>query len=309
MFGSFESSNFVLARYRRALGMRCELDPEQLANNLQAIAVKHFQTYSFHSLYFNLHDKTSEPTCDMPLVLNRNALIHQLMDHGGGSCFHHNAVFQAILDANHIENWLVSCLVHDPLHPENTFDFATHIAIVFKHQGVCYLFDPGWDGTSFSIFPVPQGDNPPCTHQQHQVRRTNHAEFPLTFEEMKPDGHCVPRYDFGLSPTAIEDYQDAIDYLNSPRYAFHTLFLFTQIDEQRNIIRFVNRRLIIQTLQGEVLHNDELPEEESVLQKITEHLGPQTGMLASLHTEDFKNPSLGVRVCESAASTLTMSCL
>lgn len=306
MFHKSEVPFFVLNRYARTLDVPIEIDPENLAENLQVLAIKHFQKYSFHSLYFNLKDKHSLEIKSMPLILEKNALIHQLIEDCGGSCYHHNAVFQAILEKNGIESWFVACLVHNPMKPEETFEAATHIAIVFKHQDILYLFDPGWDGTSFSMYPLPSVAGATIRHNSYQVRKMeSDAEFPFVFEEIKPNGTVVPRYDFNSRPTRLEEYSDAVRYLNSQDYAFHTLFLFTQLTDKQQVVRLINRRLIIQNLAGDERYNEDLPDDVSPMQKITELFGLQEGLIASVTVEDFKNPELGQLICQTAIPTLT----
>jgi arylamine N-acetyltransferase len=306
MFHKLETPFFVLNRYVSSLDASIEIDPARLAENLQNLAIKHFQKYPFHSLYFNLKDQRSLETKSIPLVLERNALIHQLIEDCGGSCYHHNAVFQAILEKSGIESWFVACLVHNPMKPEETFESATHIAIIFRYQGTLYLFDPGWDGTSFSMYPLPSSVGTAIRHDSYQVRMIEgEAEFPFVFAEVKPDGAVIPRYDFNIRATRLEDYSDAVQYLNSQQYAFHTLFLFSQITADQKIIRLINRRLIIQNLSGDERFNEELSDDVSPLQKITELLGEaETGLMASLQVEDFKNPQLGQLICQSLTTSL-----
>lgn len=103
--------------------------------------------------------------------MNKNALVHQLIEDGGGSCYQHNAVFRIVLEANGIESWFISCLVHNPMQPEETFKMATHVAIIFNYKNNCWLFDPGWNGTSFSIYPLPLISGDVVTINNHQVRK------------------------------------------------------------------------------------------------------------------------------------------
>ncbi len=290
MYAKTEAPFFLLTRYRQALGIPFQFTEDDISENLRRIAIKHFQTYPFHSLYFNLKD------ADMPL--DRNALIHQMMLDEGGSCYHHNATFQAILEANNIPCHLVECLVRNPRNPEETFALPTHIAIVFQHNDVSYLFDPGWDGSSFSIYPLPSTTGEIIQHSNFQVRRTDSPDFPFTFEEIKPDGTVTPRYDFNNRPTQLENHEGAIHYLNSEDYAFHTLFLFTRINQDQQAMRFVNRRLTMQTLNGVVIQDGPLPEDTSPLQQLTKQL-------EGLTPSDFKNPALGDLVCQSPVSSLT----
>ena len=306
MFHKPEVPFFVLNRYARTLVVPIEIDPDNLAENLRVLAINHFQKYSFHTLYFNLKDKHSSETQSMPLVLEENALIHQLTVDCGGSCYHHNAVFQAILGKNGIESWFVACLVHNPMKPEETFELATHIAIVFKYKDVSYLFDPGWDGTSFSIYPLPSTAGTAIRHNSYQVRKIeSEAEFPFVFEEIKPNGAVIPRYGFNSRPTRLEDYSAAVRYLNSQHYAFHTLFLFTQLTADQQVVRLINRRLIIQNIVGVERHNEELPDDVSPLQKITELLRLQVGLMASVSVEDVKNPELGQLICQASIPSLS----
>jgi len=211
-------------------------------------------------------------------------------------------VFQAILADNGIDSRFISCLVHDPMSPGKAFDLATHIAIIFDYKGQSYLFDPGWDGTSLSIYPLPEEANPVVGHGKHQIRRTNNPDYPFSFEEIKTDGTAVVRYDFNSTATNLADYEHAINYLNSETYAFYTLFLFTQINPDNQLIRLVNRRLIIQTIAGEELHNTELSEDVSLIERVTELLGSKEGLMIHLNVDDFKNPDLGRLICQSTAA-------
>lgn len=303
MFQKYEPPFFILKRYAQSLNIQIEMDSENLAENLQALAIKHFQKYAFHSLYFNLKDKKSSENQDIPILMNKNALIHQLMEDRGGSCYHHNTVFQMILEANGIESWFISCLVHNPMKPEETFKMATHAAIVFNYKESSWLFDPGWNGTSFSIYPLPSISGAVSKNNSHQVRKTDNPDFPFTFEEIRHDS-IVPRYAFSSRQTELEDFSEAIRYLNSRDYAFHTLFIFTRINAEQQIVRFINRLLIIQNLNGEMLFNETLTEESSIIQKLTELFGAQDGLMETIGTTDFKNPDLGNLVCHTPVSTL-----
>lgn len=286
---------FVLTRYYQSTQMPIKISSDDnIAKILHDAAVRHFKQYSFHSLYFNLRDKK--------IPLDRNALINQLLEDKGGSCYHHNAVFQAILVDNGIDSRFISCLVHDPMNPGTVFDLATHIAIVFDYKGQSYLFDPGWDGTSLSIYPLPDEANPVTGHDKHQIKRTDNSDYPFSFEELKADGTAVVRYDFNSAPTNLADYELAINYLNSKTYAFYTLFLFTQINSDSHMIRLVNRRLIIQTIDGEELHNAELPEDISPVERLTELLGSQVGLMTHIYVDDFKNPNLGSLICQLSST-------
>ena len=298
MFQEKNTTPFVLMRYYQSTKMSDRINAgDDIATILHDSAVQHFQQYPFHSLYFNLRNKEDPTKQDMIVPLNRNALIQQLLENKGGSCYHHNAVFQAILDDNGIDNWFISCLVHDPMTPEKTFDLATHIAIIFNYNDKLYLFDPGWDGTTLSVYPLPQGANQVAKHNKHQIRHTGNPDYPFSFEEIKSDG-AVVRYDFNSTPTNLADYERAITYLNSKTYAFNTLFLFTGINIDNDMIRFINRRLIIQTISGEEKHNAEIPKNISVIDKLNELLGYQEGLMANLNVDDFKNPDLGSVVCK-----------
>ena len=301
MFKQSESKPpfFVLQRYKDSLGITTHLSHDNIAECLREIAVKHFQTYAFHSLYFNL----TGPDTSIPL--NKNALINQLVETQGGSCFHHNAVFQAILENNGIASSFAACLVHNPMQPKRTFELATHITIIFNHQNTLYLFDPGWDGSSFSIYELPADIDSTTKQGNYQVRKTNNAHLPYTFEEIKADGSIAPRYDFSTKPTELKDFQDAITYLNSETYAFHTLFLFTRINSNQQIIRFVNHHVSIQNTHGETLNNYELNQDFPPLQHIRELFGSQEGLMQNLSVDDFKNPELGKLICPAPFLTLS----
>jgi arylamine N-acetyltransferase len=294
------STPLVLRRYYQSINTSIKINADDdIASLLHEAAVRHFQQYPFHSLYFNLRNKDHLTGEDIPVPLHRNALIQQLLVNKGGSCYHHNALFQAILEDNGIDSWFVSCLVHDPMSPDKTFDLATHIAIVFKHNDKLYLFDPGWDGSSLSVYPLPEPTDPVARDNQHQIRYTGHPDYPFSFEEIKPAG-AVTRYDFNLNRTNLADYERAIHYLNAKTYAFNTLFLFTKISENQEVIRLINRRLIIQSISGVERHNAELIENVSLLDTLTELLGPQEGLTKDLAMDDFKNPELGRLICQAA---------
>lgn len=303
MFQKSEPPFFVLKRYAQSLDIDIKMDSENLAENLQVLAIKHFQKYAFHSLYFNLKDKRNSENQDIPLLMNKNALIHQLMQDGGGSCYHHNAVFQMILEANGIKSWFISCLVNNPMKPEETFKMATHVAIVFNYKESSWLFDPGWNGTSFSIYPLPSISGDITRKNNYQLRKTDHTDFPYTFEEIRYDS-IVPRYAFSSQQTELEDFSEAIRYLNSRDYAFHTLFIFTRINAEQQIIRFVNRLLVIQNLNGEMLLNETIGDEISIIQKLTDLFSAQDSLMEMICATDFKNPELGNLVCQTPASTL-----
>jgi len=100
-----------------------------------------------------------------------------------------------------------------------------------------------------------------------------------------------------------------VQYLNSQHYAFHTLFLFSQITAEQKIVRLINRRLIIQHLSGDERSNEELSDEVSPIQKIVELLGSGAGLMASLSVEDFKNPQLGQLICQAPIPSLQASIL
>ena len=305
MFKKIELPFFVLKRYSQSLEMPIEMDSENIAANLRMLAIKHFQKYAFHSLYFNLKDQKSSENQDMPIELTREALVNQLIENRGGSCYHHNAAFQIILEANGIKSWFVSGLVHNPMQPEETFKMATHIAIVFNYKEASYLFDPGWNGTTFSIYPLPSISGAMMRTENHQVRKTDNPDFPFTFEEIRPNGSIVPRFNFCSKETRLENFRDAITYLNSEDYPFHTLFLFTRITSDEKIILFVNRRLIVKKINGDELHNEELSEETSIIQKLTALFGALDGFMEMINASDFKNPDLGHLICQTARSTLT----
>lgn len=292
-------STLVLNRYRQTLSISSlQLTKDNLAETLRSMAIRHFQKYPMHTVYFNVEG--------IPINLNRDALIHQLIQNESGSCYHHNAVFQAILEENKISSWFVACLVHNPVHPEETFRIPTHVAIVFEHEGMQYLFDPGWDGTVFSIYPLPSTSGEILRHLNHQVRKTDHPEFPFTFEVIHPDGTITPKYDFNSVPTPLLEFSDALNLLSSSDYAFYTLFFFSQINAAEQIIRVVNRRLSIENLNGEVIYSEDLAEDVSPLQKLAELLGPHVGLMEMLSDSDFKNPALGRLVCHAPAETHTI---
>lgn len=306
MFKKCESEKplFILKRYCQSLDIQSEIDTENLAENLRLLAIKHFQKYAFHSLHFSLKNNTNSDSQDMPLLLDRNALVQQLLTDGSGSCYHHNAAFQMILEENGIESWFISCLVHNPIKPEETFKMATHVAIVFNYQGSSWLFDPGWNGTIFSIYPLPSHSGEVVTVNNHQVRKTDNPNYPYLFEDIRQQGTIVPRYDFSSQRAPLINFADAIMYLNSKDYAFHTLFIFSRITAEQQIIRLVNRRLIIENMKGEEIHNAVLPEGMSIMQKVTERFGTQVGLMGMISADDFKNPDLGNLFCHTAVSTL-----
>lgn len=304
MFNRSKGNNtpFALTQYYQSIKMSIKINSnDDIATILHDAAVQHFKKYSFHSLYFNLRDK------NVP-INNRNALIYQLLEDKGGSCYHHNAVFQAILEDNGIDSRFISCLVHDPMNPGKAFELATHVAIIFDYNDQSYLFDPGWNGTTLAIYPLPVGVNSVAVNGKYQIRRTENPSYSFSFEELKTDGTSVVRYDFNSNPTNLADYTDAITYLNSKTYAFYTLFVFTQINADNHMISFVNRRMIIQTLSGEELHNAELPEDVSPLEKLTELLGPSEGLIADLQINEFKNSGLGSSICHSISTPIESMC-
>ena len=304
MFKKCEKPFFILQRYCQSLDIQVEIDTENLAESLRILAIKHFQKYAFHSLHFSLKNNTNSDSQDMPLSLDRNALVKQLLKDGSGSCYHHNAAFQMILEANDIKSWFTSCLVHNPMQPEETFKMATHVAIVFNYQGSSWLFDPGWNGIIFSIYPLPSNSGDVVTVNNHQVRKTDNPDFPFVFEDIRQKGTIVPRYDFSSKQMSLINFADAIAYLNSKDYAFHTLFIFSRITAEQQIIRFVNRRLIIENMNGEEIHNDVISEDSSITQKLTELFGTQVGLMDMISADDFKNPALGNLVCQTTVSTL-----
>lgn len=288
---------FVLRRYYSSIEFEtCEISSDtDIAQMLYKIAVKHFQKYSFHTLYFNLRDKRESINQNLLIPLNRNALIHQLLVDGGGSCYHHNAVFQAILEDHGINSWFISCLVYDSLNPQNTFDIATHLAILFNYNDKLYLFDPGWNGATFSIYPLPMEPGEVVIHGKYLVEKNNNEEYPFSFAEIK-NGKPVVRYDFNCTAKKLEDCRKAINYLNSEHYAFYTLFLFAKMTPLYHIF-FINRRLVIQTHSGEEKFNAKVPENVSILEQITQLLGSQTGLMANLDAFCFKNEDLGNLIC------------
>lgn len=282
--------NIYFARYVRNIDVSLRLDPSCLAQSLSDIAIKHFQKYAFHSLCFNLNKE--------PIELEKSALINQLIDEQGGSCFHHNVFFQAILENSGIESWFVRCLVRDPAHPEVSFQTATHIAIIFKHQENLYLFDPGWDGSSFATYPLPTSSETPTSDHGFQVRKKEASEsMPFVFEEIKPDSSVVPRYDFDVLPSSLADFQDAIVLLNANTYAFHHLFLYTQITKDNEIVRFINRTVIKQKLTGDERHTEVLEDTTSPIQTINELFDIESKIITSLNANHFKNPELGEFIC------------
>ncbi len=292
-----EKNYLVLQRYARGLSTDIHLNAdESIAAQLQRMAIEHFKRFSFSSLYFNVC-QNKDPLQNKPLLLNRNALIHELITNQDGSCYHHNALFQAILEFNNIDSWFVSCRVHDPMNPEKIFDMDTHIAIVFKVDNQLYLFDPGWDGTSLSVYPIPKTMNTVIQDGHYQIKYTEHPDYPFSLEEIKTQG-IVTRFDFNTKKAPLEQFEHAIDYLNSKDYAFDTLFLFTKIDDEARMIRLVNRRLMIQRISGEMLHNEQLPDDISIADQLRALFGPQEG-LTNLCVDDFKNPTLGALFCNA----------
>ncbi len=88
-------------------------------------------------------------------------------------------------------------------------------------------------------------------------------------------------------------------------YAFHTLFLFTRINSNQQIIRFVNHHVSIQNTHGETLNNYELNQDFPLLQHIRELFGSQEGLMQNLSVDDFKNPELGKLICPAPSLTLS----
>ncbi len=293
---NYENSPWVLKRYYQAVGGPPSTTTEvDLLSVLQAAAVQHFRHFSFSSLDFNLRDRS--------LPLDRNQLIHQLLGNKTGSCFHHNAVFHAVLENLGLHPDFIACLVHDPMQPGKRFELASHVALVFEYAGQPYLFDPGWDATSLSVLQLPTAEQPLARQGTYQVRYTGATDYAFAFEKIKADGTSIVRYEFNRTPTCLADYAPAVEYLNSERYAFRTLFLFTQIKDEE-LISFVNRYFIRQTISGEAIEHTLLPESVSVQAKLLEWLGSAEGLFANLTVSDFKNDALGNAICEDVALTM-----
>ncbi len=83
--------------------------------------------------------------------------------------------------------------------------------------------------------------------------------------------------------------------------------IFTQLTTDQQVVRLINRRLIIQNVAGNEQYNEELPHDVSPMQKITELLGLQEGLMASVGIADFKNPKLGQLICQTSIPALTAS--
>lgn len=284
--------SFVLRRYFQKINQTVHIEPQDnIALILEEVVKAHFSVFPFHTLHFNLKGSDG----NIFINLNRNALIQQLLTDGGGSCFHHNAVFQAILEANQIPCHFIACLVHNPANPETTFDIPTHIALIFSHNDTQYLFDPGWNGTIPHIYPLPETEG--AVHQvgKFQVRHTSNTQYPYSFEEIKPDGSTVVRYDFNQSESALKDFRPAIEYLNSETYAFHTLFLFT-LNINGKTLSCINRHMTLEN--EEKTEIVELDEGQSVFEKILEFRGYSLiGFMETLEPNQFKNPVLGQSIC------------
>lgn len=274
------------------------VDDCDICSVLPAAAVNHYRKFSFSSLYFNLRCSTSTGVQiqNRPFHLAQHTLIEELLNNRTGSCFHHNVLFLAILESAGIQCWIVSCIVRDPLNPERRFDLPSHVAIIFKHCGHEYLFDPGWDGTSLSVYQVPTTQNTLSRLGQYQIRRTYGRDYAYAFEKIGENESTVIRYEFNLIPSILSSHEESIAYLNSERYAFHTLFLYTRIKDN-TIFSFVNRRLISRTIDGEEIDNTVLPSNISLTDKLIEIFGPFEGLMVGLRSNMFKNIDMGRMIC------------
>eukprot|EP01036_Dinobryon_divergens_P023901 gene23901-32297_t len=272
---------------------------DSISSDLNAAAVKHFRKFSFSSLDFNLRCSTSIDLQiqNRPFHLEQNSLIQELLENKTGSCFHHNALFLAILESSGIQSWMVSCIVRDPLNPERRFDLPSHVAIIFNHGGNEYLFDPGWDGTSLYVHQIPIFPNTLSRLGQYQIRYTHDRDYAYAFEKIREEENStVIRYEFNLTPSNLSYHKESVEYLNSKHYAFHSLFLYTRIKDD-TIFSFVNRRLISRTIDGEEIESTALPTNISVTDKLLEIFGTCEGLIAGLSASMFKNIELGRMIC------------
>ena len=275
------------------------IEDNNISYVLHAAAVYHFRKFSFSSLNFNLRCSTSNESQihSRPFHLAQDTLIQELLDNRTGSCFHHNSLFLTMLQAVGIQSWIVSCIVHDPLNPEMRFEMPSHVAIIFYHFGNEYLFDPGWDGTTLSVYQIPTALNTTSRLGQYQIRYTYGRDYEYAFEKIREgDNTTIIRYEFNLTPSQLTSHEESVVYLNSKRYAFHSLFLYTHIKDN-TIFSFVNRRLNSRTIDGEEIENTALPSNISVTDKISEIFGPSEGLIAGLVASMFKNIELGRMIC------------
>ena len=267
-----------------------------LSELLQEVGIRHFKKYSFSSLDFNLKNRT--------IPLHSERLIHQLIENKTGCCLHHNAVFQAILLQKGIKSWLVECIVHDALHPGTRFAMPTHVAIMFDYNDQRYLFDPGWDGTLYSIYSLPETSQGVVKRGQNQIRHTGQADYPFAFELIKSDDSASVRYEFNVRAANLDCFHAALEYLNSEAYAFHTLFLFTRVSGDNRLVSLINRDLVIKDPQSVELLRERLPDDVSVITTLEEHFGNIHVALPGFVMQDFKNPALIDTLHPVAASEL-----
>lgn len=289
----------ILTRYYKFMEDSSLIIENDISSVLNAAAVNHFRKFSFSSLEFNLRcsNSSTEQVQNRPFHLEQYTLIQELLDNRTGSCFHHNALFLAILESLGIQSWMVSCIVRDPLNPERRFELPSHVAIIFNHSGNEYLFDPGWDGTTLSVHQIPTAPNTLSRFGQYQIRYSHGCDYSYAFEKIREeDNSSVIRYEFNLAPSKLSSHEESIAYLNSSRYAFHTLFLYSRIKDG-TIFSFVNRRLASRSIDGKEVENTELPSHISVTDKLLEIFGPCEGLIAGINASMFKNIELGRMIC------------
>ena len=255
-----------------------------LSESLHQVAIRHFKKYSFSSLDFNLKNRT--------IPLNNERLIHQLIQNKTGCCLHHNAVFQAILAQKGITSWLVECIVHDAINPGTRFAMPTHVALMFDYNDQRYLFDPGWDGTLYSLFPIPTESQRIVRVNENQIRYTGEVDYPYAFESIKWDESTSVRYEFNAKDAKLENFHEALDYLNSETYAFHTLFLFTRMRQDNLLVSLINRDLVIRDSQGVEILREKLLNDVSIITVLEEHFGDIRSALPGFDIENFKNADL-----------------
>lgn len=255
------ADEFRMDRYLARIGYRGPLKPD-LAT-LAGLQAAHVNAIAFEAL---------DPLLGRPVHLDLASVQNKLVEGGrGGYCFEQNALLQAALEAI---GFAVTCLsgrVRWRFEPDAPLGPRTHMLLKVDLADGPYLADVGFGSCLLDCpLKLEAGIEQPTAMGTFRLSRPDDGLYWLAAKQ--PAGWRT-MYVFDLQPQIASDYMLGNWYTSThPSMPFTSMVVMERLASDRRY-RLVNRRLVIEARDGEVLSERPLETADEFGQVIDEIFG------------------------------------
>ena len=251
------SHEFRLHSYLARIGFRGTIEPD-LAT-LLAMQAAHVDAIPFEAL---------DPLLRRPVKLDIASIQEKLVDgRRGGYCFEQNLLFKAALEAAGFKVTGLSARVRWMSPPDSPLGPREHIALRVDLPDGPYLVDVGF-GACVIDRPLQLKTDVEQTTAMGTYRLTESGGL-FSLSTRQPAGWRT-MYVFDLAPQIQSDYELGNWYTStSPLVPFTSMLVMERVTSEKRY-KLVNRRLVIETRDGQMMSERSISHAEELRQVIDE---------------------------------------